>query len=343
MTSSRTGLLACVWVFTMTDKKRKIKSATKQATQSLKRGAGSTARSTKAAATYSKNRIKGLMPTSLAFLSTGELLKWSEGVTQSAASVYDKALDAEYLRTHIGGGNHRMFDGGHDPLSAWEAAKEATQQDSFAQEIIGYTSALWKDVSTEKGLPFVTWSKENYDATAEWISTTIPVASKSWFYDLMSFDVFELLSTSLGVAGMLYALSKNDKERLSEILGSMGIVSIMTANPLMGIATVLCAAHSYAIKKNKLDKRKFASGAGIAGISITIFSILGLPLLIEVGIVLVTTQLMKKASVDHQQFLQILRRRVATLPPVRSTAGNAYKKLKYNIDNLKVRNAAAID
>lgn len=39
-----------------------------------------------------------------AILSQTEILKWMEQFTKSAASVYDKALDAEYLRTHIGGG-----------------------------------------------------------------------------------------------------------------------------------------------------------------------------------------------------------------------------------------------
>lgn len=33
-----------------------------------------------------------------AFLALPELLKWSEQVTKSAATIYDKALDAEYLQ-----------------------------------------------------------------------------------------------------------------------------------------------------------------------------------------------------------------------------------------------------
>jgi len=256
----------------MPDRQSKIKRFSSKASESIKHGAGKTKQAGKSAATFTKNRVAGIFPGSIAFLSTNELLKWSESITQSAASVYDKALDAEYLRSHIGGGNHRMFDGGHDIVSAWGAVEEVSNDDSLRQEVVGYTSAIWKDLTTERGLPFVTWSKDHYDATAEWLSSTIPVASKSWFYDLMSFDVFELLSTSLGVAGMLYALSKDDKERLSEILGSMGVISIMSANPLMGIAAVLCATHSYAVKKNELDKGKLATGAGLAGLSVTILA-----------------------------------------------------------------------
>jgi len=322
----------------MADRQGKIKKASSKAGESIKHGVGRTKQAAKSAATYTKIRVTGIFPNSLAFLSTTELLKWSESITHSAASVYDKALDAEYLKSHIGGGNHRMFDGGHDLVSAWGAAEDASNDDSLQQKVIGYTSALWKDLTTERGLPFVTWSKDHYDASAEWLSSVVPIASKSWFYDLMSFDVFELLSTSLGVAGMVYALSKDDKERLSEMLGSMGVISIMSANPLMGIATVLCAAHSYAIKKNELDKGKLATGAGIAGLSVTIFGILGLPILIELGIVLVVTRLIKNATVDHRQFLLIMKKRVALLPNMRPATGKAYEKLKVNFSNLAILN-----
>ena len=54
----------------------------------------------------------------LAFLHTKDLLKWTESVTDGPGSIYDKAMDAEYIRTHIGGGDHRLFDGGHD-LVTW--------------------------------------------------------------------------------------------------------------------------------------------------------------------------------------------------------------------------------
>ena len=63
-----------------------------------------------------------------AFLADNDLLKYLEGMTKSASSVYDKALDAEYLKSHVGGGDHRLFDGGHDIFSAWEKAREGFYQ-----------------------------------------------------------------------------------------------------------------------------------------------------------------------------------------------------------------------
>lgn len=39
-----------------------------------------------------------------AFLSQGKLLSWLGELTKAHATIYDKALDMEYLKNHIGGG-----------------------------------------------------------------------------------------------------------------------------------------------------------------------------------------------------------------------------------------------
>ena len=67
--------------------------------------------------------------TLFAFISQRELLKWTEELTKqitgAKASDYDKALDAVYNQTHIGGGFHRLFDGSHDAMNAWEKVHDA--------------------------------------------------------------------------------------------------------------------------------------------------------------------------------------------------------------------------
>lgn len=85
-------------------------------------------------------------------LAQKELISVLGKLAKSAPTIYDKAIDAEYLRTAIGGENHRLFDGSHDLLSAWSKVKDASQDDTFKQEVIGYFSALWKDATTRKGL-----------------------------------------------------------------------------------------------------------------------------------------------------------------------------------------------
>jgi len=235
------------------------------------------------------------------FLSQVDLLKWSKEVISGIDGLYDKAMDAEYLKTHIGGGNHRLFDGGHDPVNAWEKVASASSTDTFSQEVIGYVSALWKEITTTKGLPFFTVDKQNYDKSADWISSYIPGANKNWFYDLHSFDVFEILSTSLGLVGALFFLKKDDHKKLSEILGSMGIVSIVSANPLMGLSVIVTTAYAY--KKKKIDGKEAMKGAGYAGISLAIFNLLGLPILIELFIVINVLKLVKGEKVIGADFI----------------------------------------
>ena len=38
---------------------------------------------------------------------------WLQSMVSGAPTIYDRAMDATYNSTHIGGGLHRMFDGGH--------------------------------------------------------------------------------------------------------------------------------------------------------------------------------------------------------------------------------------
>ncbi|PUU90836.1 hypothetical protein, partial [Halanaerobium sp.] len=230
----------------------------------------------------------------LAFLSQKNLLKLSERITESTANIYDKALDAEYLRTHIGGPNHRMFDGGHDIAGAWEAVKNASKDDSFVQETAALANSLWKDLNTEMGLPFRTINKSSYDETAAWVSKSIPTADKSWFYDLLSYDSFEILAGALSAVGVLFALKNEDLDSLAELLGSAGIIAIISANPLLGILMVLTAAYAYFIKKMEFKSIKFGSGAAVSSVSMGIFALFNLSLFFEFILVLIIGSLIKK-------------------------------------------------
>lgn len=254
----------------------------------------------------------------LAFLSQDELLKWTESLTQSAASIYDKALDAEYLRTHIGGAYHRMFDGGHDVVNAWEKVANASATDSFGQEVMGYASALWKDLNTVQGLPFVTMTKDGYSKVADWFTQTIPGVDRGWVYDLLSLDSMELLSTSLGVVSAVFFLKKEDTEKLAEVLGSMAIVSLISANPLMGIALVAITAYSYVFKKQQLDGYAVMKGATMAAFGYAIFSVLGLPMLVELVIVMLASIAIRKHFPEKKELQKLVSAKLKDLKRVLS-------------------------
>ena len=279
----------------------------------------------KAVADTSKSIASGATAqagTLMAFLSTRELLKWSESVTESTASIYDKALDAEYLRTHIGGGDHRLFDGGHDLLSAWGRVRDASDSDTFAQEVIAYASATWKDVTTTKGIPFATVDKDSFGTWVDKLSS-IPGVNREYLYDLLSFDVFEVLSTGLGAVGILLCLSKDDQRKLSEILGAMGITAIISANPLMGLMVVAVTGYSYFKKKKKLEGKALAKGAAVAGVSAGLFAVLGLPILVELVLVIVLTALLRKHLLDNEALFEMVSSQVQQ---VSGHVGNAWRR-----------------
>ena len=267
----------------------------------------------------------------LAFLSTKELLKWSESITKAPGTIYDKAMDAEYLRSHIGGGDHRLFDGGHDLAGAWKSVQEASDTDTLTQEVVGYVSGIWKDVTTIKGLPFTTVDKSSFDSWADRLST-IPGVNREWLVDLLSFDAFEVLSAGLGAVGALFFLSREDQEGLARMLGSMGIVAIIGANPLMGLVVIALTGYAY-FKKVKIEKGDVAKGAVLAGVSAGIFAVLGLPILVELVVVMVVAHLLRKHLLDNKD---LLRR-------IMAHAGRATDKGKVAVEGLLAGFKSQID
>ena len=234
------------------------------------------------------------------FLAQDKLLSYLGQLTKSPATIYDKALDAEYLRTYIGGGDHRLFDGGHDVFAAWEKVKDASPDDSFRQEVIGYTSALWKDVTTVKGLPFTTVDKGKFEACVKALDW-IPGVDRKYLYELLSFDVMEIFSATLGAVVMLFALKKKDHKVLAEILGSMGINSIISANPIMGILVICTAGYAYKKKQMKFDKVAFGKSAVMSVVCTALFGVLGLPLLFKFILITVITTLFRTQVLDNEQ------------------------------------------
>ena len=256
-------------------------------------------------------RLSGVIFSSLA---DREVLSQLGKLTQSATTPYDKALDAEYLETKIGGGEHRLFDGGHDVFSAWDRAKEALIDDPFHQEVIGYVGALWKDVTTTQGLPFFSVSKENFDSWVEKASSWIPGVNRDDLYDLLSFDAMEIFSTALGAVGVVFALKKEDQEGLAEILGSMGIISILSANPVMGILVIGTTGYAYNKKNMEMDKKALVKSATITTVSVALFSILGLPFLLELIFIGVMTKIFRRQILDNEKFQNFIEEKIVNCP-----------------------------
>jgi hypothetical protein len=240
-----------------------------------------------------KNSVSDNMSPVLGLLSSAALLKWTESISKSTATIYDKAMDGEYLRSHIGGGNHRMFDGSHDLVGAWQAIRDAAPGDTFVQDAVGYADAILKDGTTTKGLPFFTWDKENYEVTAQWVADNIPFATKNWFYDLNSFDIGEIAGASVSGVAAVLMLKKADKERLSELIGSMGFYGVYAANPLGLIVAIAIFAIGY--RKALIRHQSITEGTALAAVSAVVFSLpAGIPILILFILSIVLNKLIRK-------------------------------------------------
>lgn len=170
-------------------------------------------------------------------------------MTEAKASIYDKAMDASYLKTHVGGGDHRMFDSGHDPASAWQRVKEASQDDSFLQEVVEYMNSMLKDASTVKGLPFVTWDKLSFENFNHWVQEALPFLPNNFVYDLMSYDVMELFSTLLAFSVVVLDLKEEEQDLVIQSIGSIGGLALFSANPLLLIPFVVACVG--VLKKRK--------------------------------------------------------------------------------------------
>jgi hypothetical protein len=64
-------------------------------------------------------------------------------------------MDAEYWRTHIGGGWHRLYDGGHTIAGSWKAVTAALPDMSALDKLGTWANEYWKDLITTDGMPVV--------------------------------------------------------------------------------------------------------------------------------------------------------------------------------------------
>ena len=126
---------------------------------------------------------------------------------KGSATIYDKAMDANYLdpllRPDLGGSYHRLFDGGHTIAGAVRTARDASPDDTIIAEALGTVQALLRDAATPRGLPLATWDKSTFDTMADSLESTFAIP-KSWFYDLNTYDAADLLGASVGVVAVAW-------------------------------------------------------------------------------------------------------------------------------------------
>ncbi|MEA2991626.1 MAG: hypothetical protein QOD40_546 [Alphaproteobacteria bacterium] len=86
----------------------------------------------------------------------GEFSDWlTTHLSNQHATIASKAMDAEYLRTHIGGSWHRLYDGGHSLVGSWNAVSESLPDLGALDQLGIWANEYWKDLITTRGMPIV--------------------------------------------------------------------------------------------------------------------------------------------------------------------------------------------
>ncbi|MCI5047676.1 MAG: hypothetical protein MRY59_09245 [Aquisalinus sp.] len=161
-------------------------------------------------------------------------------LTDQATTIYGQSMDALYNETHIGGGMHRLFDGGHDFFGAWGAVTSAVSDDSLWTEMSAYVAELWKDVVTPAGLPVVTWDQATYEKFSN-LFEQIPGVTSDVVEDIVTYTGAEFSIGIIGFAALLATVRNQDASRYYQICGALGISAMVSANPLL-VAIVIVAS-----------------------------------------------------------------------------------------------------
>ena len=178
----------------------------------------------------------------------GDLNRLVAAAVKGAPTVYDKAMDANYLdpalRTGLGGSYHRLFDGGHTIAGAFRAARGVSADDTVVQEALGTIKALLRDASTPRGLPLATWDKSTFDSVAAAMESKFNIP-KGWFYELNTYDMADLLGGAIGVVSVIYRWNRADTEEFARLASVIGTSAAVSANPLLMVVSVVAMARAY--------------------------------------------------------------------------------------------------
>ena len=219
----------------------------------------------------------------------------------SASTVYDRSMD--YTRQLSGefGGDHRLFDGGHGILGAWEAVKSALPDDTKSQEVIGYLSAYWKDLVTPMGMPIMTLDRNNFEHVEKYASYL--GIQESWLKDIVSFTASESIGGLLVLISSALQWNEKDEKEFYDFITTIGLTSIIAANPLCLVITVITLACQH--HRKILQKKSNAKISGVlrGGAKTTAFvstaAIIGGPVWMGIVCGIIASMLTHKAFEKH--------------------------------------------
>ncbi len=219
----------------------------------------------------------------------GKIATWTAKTFNKNSNVYDKAIDALYNKTHIGGSSlHHIVDGQHTLWGAFKAAHNALPNDTLGEEIKGTLEHLARDTCSKSGInPFFSMDIETYKSISSYLKDTFGI-SKRWFADMLTFNAPEVLGAAVGSIPLVLGWNKLGVQKFSEMASSFTISAVASANPLLGGLALVSALRGISKMKKESSPIKKGikgalSGAILSGVGLAVASSISGPLLLSVG------------------------------------------------------------
>ncbi|MYA50846.1 MAG: hypothetical protein F4Y25_08975 [Chloroflexi bacterium] len=254
------------------------KGASGTAAQTVKASARRATSGSKQVLDKATDRALSLVESAQALLASNlsnDLNQLMQDAVDGAPTIYDQAMDAAYNATHQGGGQHRLFDGGHTIAGAVSTSHNASADDNIVQEAFGTVLGLLRDGTTSMGLPIVTWDEATFDRVAIALQSHLEIP-KGWFYDLNTYDATELLGGTIGTVALFLHWNRADTEAFARLAGGLGLSSIAAANPALLVVTVVALAKAFHEARRTGDYEAFVDGQakGLVGTGSTLAAVL---------------------------------------------------------------------
>jgi hypothetical protein len=159
-----------------------------------------------------------------------EFSKWlTEHLSDQQSTITSKAMDAEYLRTHIGGGWHRLYDGGHTLGGSWTAIADACPDFSSLDLLGTWANEYWKDLITTRGMPIILLDQA--DGASEFLK------------HLDSINVAQLIGGEL--CGVSIYCNWNDPDKLVASATAIECSGIVYANVVAPLVSLIALGRAY--------------------------------------------------------------------------------------------------
>jgi hypothetical protein len=185
--------------------------------------------------------------------NNSEFSDWlSDHLSNQHVTLASKAMDAEYLRSYIGGSWHRLYDGGHSLAGSWKAISDSLPDLSALDQLGIWANEYWKDLITTRGMPILIL--DHADQISE------------YFKHLDSVNVAQLIGGE--VCGVSIYCNWNDPAKLVASATATECSGIVYANIVAPLVSLIALGRAYfLLRKSEQEELQNLIAPALKGLS----------------------------------------------------------------------------